>query len=125
VGKSSGFVAFSGGVQPHDQAFTRCRLACWCGAAGASFLSEFRAVALPENELLLRQQVAGKDPRQLSDLVELFKLGIGVVVQVAYPFADPRPVLLLHVGMLILVPRTGTGEGDLLRVEAGQQVLIE
>ena len=87
-----------------------CRIARWCGVAGAScFLVTFAPWRCLLEEFLLGQQVVGEDPVQFPDLVELLQLGGGVVAEVADQFPDPGPVLLLHVGAVVLVARAGTG----------------
>src|SRR5680860_960507 len=66
---------------------------------------DFCAVALFEDQLLLRQKIVREHSIQLSNLVQLVEFASGIVTVVADEFTDPGPVLLLHVRTIILVPR--------------------
>ena len=66
-------------------------------------LCHFGPVAGLGYELLLGKQVVGEDAVQLPDFVEFLQLCGGVLPQVAGQFPHPGPVLLLHVGAVVLV----------------------
>jgi len=82
-------------------------------------------VTLLADEFLLGKQVVGEDAVQFPDFIELIQLGSRVVAEVADEFADPGPVLLLHVGAIVLVPGPGAGERDLVGMAVGEQVFVD
>ncbi len=88
--------------------------------------ADLGSVADLGDEFLLRQQVVGEHPVQFPDLVEQFQFRGGVIAQVADELTDPRPVLLLDVGAVVLVPGTGPGESDpVLEAELEELVVDE
>jgi len=86
-------------------------------------LGDLGPIALLEDDLLLGQEVVRVGPVELPDLVQDRQLGLGVEAEVADQFSDVGPVLLLNVGPIVLVARAGPGEGDLVVVAVGQQVI--
>src|SRR5665811_928158 len=83
------------------------------------------AVALFEDQLLLRQKIVREHSIQLPNLVQLVEFASGVVTVVADEFTDPGPVLLLHMGTIILVARPRPGERDLVIGAVRQQVVVD
>ena len=92
---------------------------------GVVSLGHFRAVALLEDELLLRQEIVREHPVKLPDFVEFLQLGRGVVAQVTHQFTHVSPVLLLHVSTVITAACPRPGEGDLIRRAVVEQVVID
>src|SRR5690625_4880260 len=76
------------------------------------FLRHFRAAALFENQLLLREEIVRKDPIVLPNLVQYRQLGSRVVTERPDKFPQPGPVLLFDMRAIVAVARTGPGERD-------------
>src|ERR1700689_270286 len=89
---------------------------------GVMALDDLGADPGPGNQLLLGQHQVGEAPVERPDPVEQVELGRRVEAEVAVQLSDVGPVLLLDVGSVVLVARSGPGEGDLSFVAVLEEV---
>lgn len=70
-------------------------------------------------EVLVPSPLVSVQPIQEDHLI------VGVIPMVPDELSDMRPVLLLHMGVIVLLPGSSTGERDALRVAPPEEVSVD
>lgn len=80
------------------------------GGGQIVFFDHLRSDPRLGHQFLLRTEMVRQQPLQLPDPVQQVQFTGGVVAVVADGLSDDVPVLLLHMGAIVLVPRPRPGE---------------